>query len=167
MTLDPRRRWTAWTRWPDREQGPYHVGLTWSAEGEQRAELVGFELWARPPAIERVNQGPDSDPLDLVLPPPTLTARLLHDFPLASVARATRDHAITTLAGEAAMSAAEGLKPSRRSRYSMEHYRDVATLYSGAVRYGRPIYESIQLEMPASKSTVAHWIGRCRALGLL
>ncbi len=170
----PRQRWSGWARWPDPEDGPYWIGATWSGPD---AELVGIEMWVRPPGSERVNPGPKGALIDIFGPTmASLGARSLR-APLARVLTRLRAESGLLLADEAthrrgrrreaALRAAEGLSRGNRSRYPIEHYRDVAALYANAAKYGKPIYEAIQLAMPASKSTVAHWITRCRALGLL
>jgi hypothetical protein len=176
MSFNPRKRWTAWLRWPDPGVGPWHVGLTWSGTQEGRAVLVGFELWSRPPGNERLSPGPVAefwDELNVGLSePPKFGAKVLHDFPLMSVAKNTRRQLLETAEAEAARRRdageepldgfAEGLSTTRQGRYGPEHFAAVADVYTEALTQGLDPYSEIRKRWPASKSTIAKWISRAR-----
>jgi hypothetical protein len=176
MSFNPRNRWTAWLRWPDPEVGPWHVGLTWSGAQEGRAELVGFELWSRPPGTERLTPGPEADVWDdytMDLPvPPRFEARVLHDLPLMSLVKDTRRQLLETAEAEAARRRdamekpadwfAEGLATTRQGRYALEFFAAVADVYTEALAQGLDPYSKIRERWPASKSTTAKWVSRAR-----
>lgn len=163
MSFHPRRRWTAWIRWPDDDDGPYHIGLTWSGTEQGRVRLVGVELWAVAPASERVSEGPENDLLADLRGAPELTARLLHDFPLASVAQRTRSQLVVGFEGAPGSELA-----ATPGRYGRDHYEAVAAVYRSAVTQGLEPYAAIRARWPASKSTIAKWVARARhEFGLL
>jgi hypothetical protein len=176
MSFNPRHRWTAWLRWPDPGVGPWHVGLTWSGTQKGRAELVGFELWSRPPGNERLTPGPEAefwDEFNVGLPePPKFGAKVLHDLPLISLVKDTRRQLIETFEAEAARRRdagekpldgfAEGLATTRQGRYGPEHFAAVADVYTEALAQGLDPYSEIRERLPASKSTIAKWVSRAR-----
>lgn len=160
MSFHPRRRWTAWQRWPDLEAGPYWVGLTWSGAEGGRVKLVGFEVWTRPPGDERVDEGPAGSLLDDLTDTPELTSRLLHDFPLATIANTTRAQLVEAYDDEDGTE--DLVERDVGGRYGREHFRAVAAEYRKAFAEGLDPLEHVARHFAISRSTASHWVSRAR-----
>jgi hypothetical protein len=179
MDFGPRNGWTAWLRWPDAEVGPWYVSLTWSGADEGRAELVGFELWSRPPGSSRVDSGPEGLLWDAVSTsgasrPPQFAAKVLHDFPLMSVVKQTRRHLIEEAKRRGGTEeqlpawAVDALATRPRGRLGREHFVEVAAIYEEAVAQGFEPLRAIRERWPVSKAAAGKWVSRARhEFGLL
>lgn len=163
----------------NRRVGPHVLRLTVGLV-DDRAEVVGFELWAVDPVRVREQWGtrlplvPDGAPIqatDLRVPIRKLlaqkragqreTARVLVTHPNAS--QAMKDeaaHLLEVLPDE--NDAGRG----RRS-YGRSFYASVAEVYLAAQREGRPPTSAVAEHGKVNKSTAGKWVSRAREFGFL
>ena len=184
-------------RWPDQDEGPWVLRLTFGIVSDRPA-VVGVELYAIDP--EQIAQvvpgwpelahGSASTEFPAVPEPISSTGvrvplgELLAEF-LAGAKRsawiaANAKHAPSwTSLEEWRQSGARTLKkiedatakrgPGRPAVYDRAHFEQVAGIYAEALRYGEAPTEAVAFEMHVSKSTAAKWVAKARSqkLGLL
>jgi hypothetical protein len=120
-----------------------------------------------------VDAGPEESPIfaGLIPEPPSVTGRLLHDFPLRSVVGPARTEVLDLLRAAPLAEGGEirALVECRQPRYEHGHYEAVARIYREAVANGEFPLAAINRAYPwATRGAVGQWVYRCRhTLGLL
>ncbi len=173
-------------RWPDPNEGPWTLRLTFGIVRDRPA-IVAVEVYAADPEAIRAAM-PKRWP-GLALPPlgeAPITSTGIR-IPLAEklaeyvTTREVRDRLISkapTLPKPIREQAAKRLRtlerskpeprgPGRPPQYGDEHFEKVAAIYTAALRLGDPPTLAVAEDFVVSKSTAAKWIARAREKGLL
>lgn len=151
---------------------PWYVVLHW-AETQGRAEVVGIELWSRPP--------PDAEQHDALLtgqlspPGMPVTSSVVRQLNVGSLIKEGRRDAIglheSVIASEGfserAKAASErGLEqmgqPGRPPRYDERHYIEVARVYQAAYEDNRTPTRAVAAHFAISQPQAAKWVSTAR-----
>jgi hypothetical protein len=172
----------------EERRGPHVLRLTVGLVAD-RAEVVGFEMWAVDPVRVRTEFDAKMDPAKrgrLRLVPDGCAIQALElRVPVRKILAESRGHVretarvLATRSEDRAawMSSAEHLLEvlpddeddaarGRRS-YGRPHYRAVAEVYLAAQRNDKPPTSAVAEHWRVNKSTAGKWVSRARAFGFL
>lgn len=161
-------------RWPDPRTGPWLLRVSFAADADTLVP-VGVEVWAiRPPVPSSRWTAWQADLPAAERPPVPLTPAGLR-IPLARLADQTATAAsqyapAARARGRQEAPTLEALAKTRRRRgrpplYPPDHFAAVADAYRETG--GRRPTADVADRFGVSRSTAAHWITRCRRMGLI